>query len=143
EPYPVVPGHEIAGVVVAVGAQVTGDAVGDRRGDSCVVRSCGQCPNCRAGREQYCSPRFTPTYGALELDASIPAGGYATHIVVDEQFVVSIPDGIGLDEAAPLLCAGITTYAPLRKHGAGPGKNVAVVGLGGLGHMAVKLAHAL
>lgn len=143
EHYPLVPGHEIAGVVVAVGDQVTRHAVGDRVGVGCMVRSCGECVNCRAGREQYCIPGFTPTYGAVDRDGSITAGGYATRIVVDENFVVSIPNGIGLDEAAPLLCAGITTYSPLRKHGAGPGKNVAVVGLGGLGHMAVKLAHAL
>ena len=143
EPYPLVPGHEIAGVVVAVGDQVTKHAVGDRVGVGCMVRSCGECVNCLAGREQYCAAGFTPTYGGVDQDRSITQGGYSTHIVVDEHFVVSIPDGIALDQAAPLLCAGITTYSPMRKHGVGPGKNVAVVGLGGLGHLAVKLAHAL
>jgi len=108
-----------------------------------MVRSCGECANCRDGREQYCIPGNTLTYGAVDEDGSITQGGYSSHIVVDENFILSIPDGIGLDEAAPLLCAGITTYSPLRKYGAGPGKNVAVVGLGGLGHMAVKLARAL
>src|SRR5690625_519198 len=118
EPYPLVPGDEIAGVVVAVGGQVTKHAVGDRVGVGCMVDSCGECANCRAGREQYCIPGNTLTYGALDRDGSITQGGYSTHIVVDEHFVVSIPDGLGLDEAAPLLCAGITTYSPLRKHGA-------------------------
>jgi uncharacterized zinc-type alcohol dehydrogenase-like protein len=143
EPYPLVPGHEIAGIVTEVGAQVTAHAVGDRAGVGCMVRSCGECVNCVAGREQYCVPGNTLTYGAVDEDGTITQGGYSTHIVVDERFVLSIPDGIGLDAAAPLLCAGITTYSPLRRHGAGPGKNVAVVGLGGLGHMTVKLAHAL
>jgi alcohol dehydrogenase (NADP+) len=143
EPYPLVPGHEIAGIVTEVGEKVTKHAIGDRVGVGCVVRSCGECANCLAGREQYCIPGNTLTYGAVDQDGTITQGGYSTHIVVDEHFVLSIPAGIGLDEAAPLLCAGITTYSPLRRHGAGPGKDVAVVGLGGLGHMAVKLAHAL
>jgi alcohol dehydrogenase (NADP+) len=128
EPYPLVPGHEIAGVITEVGEKVTRHAVGDRVGVGCVVRSCRECANCRAGREQYCIPGNTLTYGSADRDGSITQGGYSTHIVVDEHFVLSIPDGIGLDEAAPLLCACITTYSPLRRHGAGPGKNVAVVG---------------
>ena len=126
-------------MVTAVGDEVTKHAVGDRVGVGCLVRSCGECANCRAGRE-YCIPGNTLTYGAVDADGTITQGGYSSRIVVDENFVLSIPDGIGLDEAAPLMCAGITTYSPLRRFGAGPGKHVAVVGLGGLGHMAVKLA---
>jgi uncharacterized zinc-type alcohol dehydrogenase-like protein len=143
EPYPLVPGHEIAGTVSEVGSQVTRHAAGDRVGVGCLVNSCGTCVNCRDGREQYCIPGNTLTYGATDVDGTVTQGGYSTHIVVNEKFALSIPDGIGLDVAAPLLCAGITTFSPLRKYGAGPGTNVAVVGLGGLGHMAVKLAHAL
>ena len=141
--YPVVPGHEIAGVVAQVGAQVTRHAVGDRVGVGCMVGSCGECVNCRKGEEQHCLKGMTPTYGGTGKDGQLTQGGYSTHIVVTEDFVLKIPEGIGLDAAAPLLCAGITTYAPLRHWGAGPGKKVAVVGLGGLGHMAVKLAHAM
>ncbi|UUU29775.1 NAD(P)-dependent alcohol dehydrogenase [Streptomyces sp. CA-210063] len=143
ETYPLVPGHEIAGVVSAVGSDVTRYAVGDRVGVGCMVDSCRECVNCRKGREQYCLQGNTLTYGSLGEDGRLTQGGYATHIVVTEDFVLRIPEGIGLDAAAPLLCAGITTYAPLRRWGAGPGKKVAVVGLGGLGHMAVKLAHAM
>jgi len=143
ETYPFVPGHEIAGVVVEVGDAVTRHAVGDRVGVGCMVDSCRECVNCRNGREQYCVKGNTLTYLGIDRDGTITQGGYATHIVVDEAFVVTIPRGIELDEAAPLLCAGITTYSPLRRFGAGPGKKVAVVGLGGLGHMAVKLAHAM
>ncbi|MCX4703274.1 NAD(P)-dependent alcohol dehydrogenase [Streptomyces sp. NBC_01373] len=143
ETYPLVPGHEIAGVVSEVGSDVTRYAVGDRVGVGCMVDSCRECVNCRKGREQYCLKSNTLTYGSLGEDGRLTQGGYATHIVVTEDFVLRIPDGIGLDAAAPLLCAGITTYAPLRRWGAGPGKKVAVVGLGGLGHMAVKLAHAM
>ena len=143
EPYPLVPGHEIAGIVSAVGDGVSMVAVGDRVGVGCMVNSCGQCANCCDGREQYCICGNTLTYGSVDVDGTITQGGYSSDIVVNENFVLSIPDGLGLDEAAPLLCAVITTYSPLRRFGAGPGKNVAVVGLGGLGHMAVKLAHAL
>ncbi|MGP4006967.1 NAD(P)-dependent alcohol dehydrogenase [Streptomyces sp. 4N124] len=143
ETYPLVPGHEIAGVVSEVGSDVTRYAVGDRVGVGCMVDSCRECVNCRKGREQYCLKGNTLTYGSPGEDGRLTQGGYATHIVVTEDFVLRIPDGIGLDAAAPLLCAGITTYAPLRRWGAGPGKKVAVVGLGGLGHMAVKLAHAM
>ncbi|WP_329344047.1 NAD(P)-dependent alcohol dehydrogenase [Streptomyces sp. NBC_01352] len=143
ETYPLVPGHEIAGVVSEVGSDVTKHAVGDRVGVGCMVDSCRECVNCRKGREQYCLKGNTLTYGSLGEDGRLTQGGYATHIVVTEDFVLRIPDDIGLDAAAPLLCAGITTYAPLRRWGAGPGKKVAVVGLGGLGHMAVKLAHAM
>jgi len=141
--YPLVPGHEIAGIVSQVGAAVTRHAVGDRVGVGCMVNSCGECANCQAGEEQYCLAGNTGTYGALDRDGTITQGGYSTHVVVTETFVVRIPDGLGLDVAAPLLCAGVTTYSPLHHWGAGPGKNVAIVGLGGLGHMAVKLAHAM
>lgn len=141
--YPVVPGHEIAGIVAEVGTEVTRFAVGDRVGVGCMVDSCGECASCRKGEEQYCLKGSTLTYGSIDPDGRLTHGGYSTHIVVTENFVVRIPEGIGLDVAAPLLCAGITTYSPLRHWGAGPGKSVAIVGLGGLGHMAVKLAHAM
>ncbi|CAI6084130.1 NAD(P)-dependent alcohol dehydrogenase [Cohnella sp. JJ-181] len=141
--YPLVPGHEIAGIVAQVGQAVTKHAVGDRVGVGCMVDSCGHCANCHQGEEQYCLNGMTGTYGAIDKYGQYTQGGYSTHIVVTEDFVVRIPDGIELDAAAPLLCAGITTYSPLRHWGAAPGKRVAVVGLGGLGHMAVKLAHAM
>ncbi|KRE67920.1 MULTISPECIES: NAD(P)-dependent alcohol dehydrogenase [Micrococcaceae] len=141
--YPLVPGHEIAGIVTEVGSAVTKHAVGDRVGVGCMVNSCKECANCQKGEEQYCLKGNVGTYGAVDRDGTITQGGYSTHVVVTEDFVVTIPEGIELDVAAPLLCAGITTYSPLRHWGAGPGKKVAVVGLGGLGHMAVKLAHAM
>ncbi|MDQ0864594.1 NAD(P)-dependent alcohol dehydrogenase [Arthrobacter globiformis] len=141
--YPLAPGHEIAGIVTQVGAEVTRHSVGDRVGVGCMVNSCRECVNCLKGEEQYCLAGNTGTYGAVDRDGTITQGGYSTHVVVSEDFVVRIPDALGLDVAAPLLCAGITTYSPLRHWGAGPGKKVAVVGLGGLGHMAVKIAHAM
>jgi uncharacterized zinc-type alcohol dehydrogenase-like protein len=141
--YPVVPGHEIAGIVAEVGSEVTRFAVGDRVGVGCMVDSCGECASCRQGEEQYCLEGNTLTYGSIDTDGRLTQGGYSTHIVVTEGFVVRIPEGTELAAAAPLLCAGITTYSPLRHWGAGPGKRVAVIGLGGLGHMAVKLVHAL
>ena len=141
--YPIVPGHEIAGIVTQVGSEVTKYAVGDRVGVGCMVDSCGECNNCHKGEEQYCLNGMTGTYGAIDRYGQYTQGGYSTHIVVTEDFVVRIPDGMELDVAAPLLCAGITTYSPLRHWGAAPGKKVAVVGFGGLGHMAVKLAHAM
>jgi uncharacterized zinc-type alcohol dehydrogenase-like protein len=142
-PYPAVPGHEIAGVVAAVGSEVTRFAPGDRVGVGCMVNSCRACENCQAGDEQYCLVGNTQTYGSTDRDGTVTYGGYSDHVIVDADFVVRIPDGLELDVAAPLLCAGITTYSPLRHWNAGPGKRVAVVGLGGLGHMAVKLAHAM
>jgi uncharacterized zinc-type alcohol dehydrogenase-like protein len=142
-PYPAVPGHEIAGIVVEVGSAVTRWKPGDRVGVGCMVNSCRECENCRSGEEQYCLSGNTGTYGAVDRDGTITYGGYSDHVIVDEDFVVRIPDALGLDVAAPLLCAGITTYSPLRRWGAGPGTSVAVVGLGGLGHMAVKLAKAM
>ncbi|OIJ65107.1 NAD(P)-dependent alcohol dehydrogenase [Streptomyces mangrovisoli] len=142
--FPMVPGHEIAGVVSEVGSAVTGFKVGDRVGVGCMVDSCRTCDNCLAGLQQYCTgggPVWT--YNAVGKDGERTYGGYAEKIVVDAGYVVRIPDGLALDVAAPLLCAGITTYSPLKHWNAGPGKKVAVVGLGGLGHMGVKIAHAL
>ncbi|MFF4044408.1 NAD(P)-dependent alcohol dehydrogenase [Streptomyces sp. NPDC001816] len=141
--FPMVPGHEIAGVVSEVGPGVTQYAVGDRVGVGCMVDSCRECENCLKGLEQYCLKGNVGTYNAVGKDGEPTYGGYSQKIVVDENFVVRIPDGLSLDVAAPLLCAGITTYSPLRHWNAGPGKKVAVVGLGGLGHMAVKIAHAM
>ncbi len=143
KPYPVVPGHEIVGVVAEVGADVTRHHVGDNVGVGCMVGSCGKCTNCRNGDEQYCVEGMIETYAAVDRDGTTTQGGYSTHVVVDADYVLSVPAGLDLAAAAPLLCAGITTWSPLRRWGAGPGKKVAVVGLGGLGHMAVKLAHAM
>lgn len=141
--YPLVPGHEIAGVVSEVGADVTKFSVGDRVGVGCFVDSCRECENCKAGEEQYCLKGETGTYNAVGKDGRPTDGGYSEKIVVDENYVMGIPEGIDLDVAAPLLCAGITLYSPLKHWGAGPGKKVAIVGLGGLGHMGVKIAKAL
>ena len=142
--YPMVPGHEIAGIVSSVGTDVTKYKVGDRVGVGCFVDSCRKCANCKAGLEQYCTDGgMVGTYGSVEKDGTITMGGYSDHIVVDENYVLSIPDNLPLDAAAPLLCAGITTYSPLKHWNAGPGKHVAIIGLGGLGHMGVKIAHAL
>ncbi|HEY8307317.1 MAG TPA: NAD(P)-dependent alcohol dehydrogenase [Lapillicoccus sp.] len=143
QPFPVVPGHEIVGLVTDVGSDVNRHHVGDRVGVGCMVNSCGECVNCRAGDEQYCVKGNIGTYAATDVDGTTTQGGYSTHVVVDADFVLRIPEGIDPVAAAPLLCAGITTYAPLRRWNAGPGRQVAVVGLGGLGHMAVKIAHAL
>ena len=143
QPFPIVPGHEIVGVVAEVGAEVSTHQVGDRAGVGCMVNSCGECANCRNGDEQYCLKGMVGTYAATDRDGTTTQGGYSTHVVVDAGFVLRVPEGIDSAAAAPLLCAGITTYSPLRHWGAGPGKKVAVVGLGGLGHMAVKLAHAM
>jgi alcohol dehydrogenase (NADP+) len=143
QPFPVVPGHEIVGVVAEVGAEVTTHRVGDRVGVGCMVNSCGHCANCRNGDEQYCLEGMVGTYAATDRDGTTTQGGYSTHVVVDAGFVLRVPEGIDSAAAAPLLCAGITTYSPLRHWGAGPGKKVAVVGLGGLGHMGVQLAHAM
>lgn len=141
--YPMVPGHEIAGVVTEAGPEVTGYQVGDRVGVGCFVDSCRDCEYCRQGLEQYCAEGMTGTYNSLDRSGNPTYGGYSTHIVVDERYVVRIPDSLSLDVAAPLLCAGITTYSPLRHWKVGPGSRVAVVGLGGLGHLAVRIAHAL
>jgi len=141
--FPMVPGHEIAGIVSEVGPGVTKFRVGDRVGVGCMVDSCRECDNCKAGLEQYCTGGNVGTYNALDKDGEPTYGGYAEKIVVDENYVLGIPEGISLDVAAPLLCAGITTYSPLKHWNAGPGKKVAIIGMGGLGHMGVKIAHAL
>ena len=143
QPFPVVPGHEIVGVVAEVGADVTRHRVGDRVGVGCMVNSCRECANCVGGDEQYCLQGMVATYAGTDRDGSTTQGGYSTHVVVDADYVVSVPGGLDPAAAAPLLCAGITTYSPLRRWGAGPGRKIAVVGLGGLGHMAVKLAAAM
>ncbi len=142
--YPMVPGHEIAGIVRAVGPKVKKYKVGDRVGVGCMVDSCRTCVNCDQELENYCIPGSTLTYSSPERDGSgSTQGGYSDVIVTNEDFVLRIPDELPLDKAAPLLCAGITTYSPLRHWKAGPGKTVGVLGLGGLGHMAVKIAVAM
>ncbi|MFC9297557.1 NAD(P)-dependent alcohol dehydrogenase [Streptomyces sp. NPDC057011] len=141
--FPMVPGHEIAGVVTEVGPGVTKFTAGDRIGVGCLVDSCRKCEYCLAGQEQHCAGGPVGTYNALDRNGEPTYGGYSTHLVVDENYAVRIPDGLSLEAAAPLLCAGITLYSPLRHWQAGPGKKVAVVGLGGLGHMGVKIAAAL
>jgi uncharacterized zinc-type alcohol dehydrogenase-like protein len=141
--YPQVVGHEIVGFVAEVGSEVTLHQVGDRVGVGCMVNSCRQCENCLAGMEQYCLKGNIQTYNGVDVDGTITQGGYSTHVVVVEDFVLKVPESIPFEAAAPLLCAGITTYSPLAHWNAGPGKKVAVVGMGGLGHMAVKIAHAM
>ncbi len=147
--FPMVPGHEIVGVVSKVGSAVSRWNAGDVVGVGCFVDSCRHCEACRAGEEQFCSEGMSATYNGYErsggkLDRSRPTyGGYSTRITVDENYVLRIPAGIPLDRAAPLLCAGITTYSPLRHFGVAAGDKIAVVGLGGLGHMAVKIAKAM
>lgn len=141
--FPMVPGHEIAGIVTAVGSKVTKYKVGDKVGVGCFVDSCRVCPECKQGLEQYCAVGMNQTYNSHEKDGSPTYGGYSEKIVVDENYVLRIPENLPLDASAPLLCAGITLYSPLRHWNAGPGKKVAIVGLGGLGHMGVKLAHAM
>lgn len=143
--YPCVPGHEIVGQVSAVGNEVKGFKVGDSVGVGCLVGSCQRCPSCAEGLEQYCENGFVGTYNGPTADApGHTLGGYAQQIVVDQKFVLHIRHPQGqLAAVAPLLCAGITTYSPLRHWGAGPGKKVGIVGIGGLGHMGIKIAHAM
>ena len=142
--YPCVPGHEIVGVVTAVGSHVKKFKVGDRAGVGCLVDSCRECANCKDGLEQFCHTGATFSYGSPERDGSgITHGGYSQSIVTHEDFVLHIADNLPLDAAAPLLCAGITTYSPLKYWKVGKGTRVGVLGLGGLGHMGVKLAVAM
>ncbi|WP_376692245.1 NAD(P)-dependent alcohol dehydrogenase [Wenzhouxiangella sp. EGI_FJ10409] len=142
--YPVVPGHEIVGRVTAVGDAVDGFKVGDRVGVGCLVDSCRECQACEEGLEQYCTGGNVLTYNGQDLhDGSKTYGGYSEDVVVSDRFVVRIPDGLDPAAAAPLLCAGITTYSPLRHFGVGEGHRIGVIGMGGLGHMGVKLARAL
>jgi uncharacterized zinc-type alcohol dehydrogenase-like protein len=140
--FPMVPGHEIAGTVAAIGSGVTKYKVGDRVGVGCFVDSCRTCAECSEGVEQYC-PSTVFTYNSREHDGTPTMGGYSERIVVDEDYVLRLPENLPLDACAPLLCAGITLYSPLMHWHAGPGVNVAIIGLGGLGHMGVKLAHAM
>jgi len=141
--YPQIVGHELAGEVVAVGSGVSKFGVGARVGVGTMVNSCRHCSECRAGHENYCLNGNTQTYASKDRDGSITQGGYSTFFVVDEDFVLSIPDAIDLAAAGPLLCAGITVYSPLRRWAVSPGKRVAIVGMGGLGHLAVKLAKVM
>jgi uncharacterized zinc-type alcohol dehydrogenase-like protein len=141
--FPMVPGHEIAGVVAAVGSEVGDFAVGDRVGVGCMVDSCGECEYCAAGEEQFCVKGNVQTYNARDYDGEVTYGGYSRQITVKDHFVVHIPDGIELQDAAPLLCAGITTYVPLKHWHVGEGTKVAVVGMGGLGHVGVQIAAAM
>ncbi|MDD7541387.1 MAG: NAD(P)-dependent alcohol dehydrogenase [Mobiluncus porci] len=143
--YPLTPGHEIAGIVTKIGTDVTKFAVGDRVGVGCFVDSCGHCETCQAGFEQFCQTDGGTiwTYNNLGRDGLPTAGGYSQGITVEQDYVCRIPDSLGLDVAAPIMCAGITLYSPLTRWGAGPGKKVAIVGMGGLGHMGVQIAAAL
>jgi len=141
--YPMVPGHEIVGRVARVGSAVTKWKEGDTVGVGCFVDSCRSCGPCRAGEEQFCDSMPLFTYSGKDKDGNITYGGYSSQIVVDENYVVRVPESLPLDAAAPLLCAGITTYSPLSRYGVQSGTKVGIVGLGGLGHMGVKFAKAM
>jgi alcohol dehydrogenase (NADP+) len=141
--FPLVPGHEIAGTVSEVGQDVTRFAPGDHAGVGCLVETCGVCSNCRAGYEQHCYGRRVSTYSSRDSEGQRTQGGYSEKIVVDEAFAVQIPKCLPLQNAAPLLCAGTTTYSPLTRWRTGPGKRLGIVGLGGLGHVAVQISRAL
>ncbi len=144
QPYPLVPGHEIVGRVLEVGADVKHYKTGDTVAVGCMVDSCHDCDQCHNHEEQYCRNGLTPTYGAPDrIDGTTTQGGYSKHIIVREEFVLSVSDKLDLSKTAPILCAGITTYSPLRTWNVGKGSRVGVIGLGGLGHMAVKLAVAM
>jgi len=141
--YPMVPGHEIVGTVSRVGTAVSKFQVGDVAAVGCMVDSCRECASCRAGQEQYCDRGATIfTYNSQDKSGKLTFGGYGNHITLDEKFTLRVPANLDLAATAPLLCAGITTYSPLRHWGAGPGKKIGIVGLGGLGHMALKFSHA-
>jgi alcohol dehydrogenase (NADP+) len=142
--FPMVPGHEITGLVRDVGAKANRYRIGDKVAVGCFVDSCRKCDPCNRGLEQYCLEGPTMTYNSIEKDGeTYTQGGYSDKIVVDENYVLRLPNNISLDSAAPLLCAGVTMYSPLIHWNAGPGKRVGIIGLGGLGHMGVKIAHAL
>ncbi|TGE07673.1 NAD(P)-dependent alcohol dehydrogenase [Hymenobacter fodinae] len=141
--FPMVPGHEIVGRVVEVGSHVKSFKAGDLAGVGCMVNSCQHCPECNEGLEQYCDEGFVGTYGAIDRDGTVTYGGYSNQVVVTEKFVLHVSEKLDLARVAPLLCAGITTWSPLRQWNAKAGDRVAVMGLGGLGHMAVKFAAAL
>ena len=144
QPYPLIPGHEIIGKVIEVGSKVKKYSVGDNVGVGCMVDSCQECDQCHNHEEQFCRNGMTPTYGAKDrIDGSITQGGYSKHIIVREEFVLKVSDKLDLSKAAPILCAGITTFTPLKKWNVKKGTRVGVIGLGGLGHMAVKLAVAM
>ncbi len=142
--FPLVPGHEIAGTVTSIGSDVTEFKVGDRIGVGCFVDSCRECEQCKDGNQQFCTGSgMIGTYNAIGRDGEPTIGGYSTAFVVEQDYALHIPDEIPLENAAPLMCAGITTYSPLKRWGAGPGKRVGVVGMGGLGHMAVQISAAM
>jgi uncharacterized zinc-type alcohol dehydrogenase-like protein len=141
--YPQIVGHELAGEVVGVGASVSKFKKGARVGVGCIVNSCQHCTECEAGFENYCLNGNTQTYASKDKDGTITQGGYSQFVVVNEDFLINVPDSVDLAEAGPMMCAGITVYSPLRHWGAGPGKKIAILGMGGLGHMAVKLAKAM
>ena len=144
QPYPLVPGHEIVGRVISVGPEVKNYTVGQHVAVGCMVDSCQECDQCHNHEEQYCRNGMTPTYGAPDrISGEITQGGYSKHIVVREEFVLSVPESLDIGRVAPILCAGITTYSPLKTWGVKEGSRVGVIGLGGLGHMAVKLAVAM
>ncbi len=141
--YPMVPGHEIVGRITAVGSHVKNFKVGELAGVGCIVDSCRTCSQCEAGEEQYCENGMTGTYNSIDKNGQPTYGGYSTQVVVDEKYTLHVSEKLDLKGVAPLLCAGITTYSPLRHWKVGPGQKVAIVGLGGLGHMGVKLAAAM
>ena len=142
-PFPLVPGHEIAGTIEAIGTEVTKFAVGDRAGVGCMSDSCRECDDCLEGLEQFCTGDKTMTYNGVGRDGQPTYGGYSKKIVVDEDFVIRIPDSMDLQSAAPLFCAGVTVYSPMRHWGVGPGSRVAIMGFGGVGHVATQIAAAL
>lgn len=141
--FPMVPGHEIAGIVSAIGSFVTRFSIGDRVGVGCFIDSCNNCDACDAGEEQFCVKGPVSTYNGIDYEGNLTYGGYSEKIIVSDRFVVRVPDALSLECAAPLLCAGITLYSPLRQLKVGPNSKVAIIGLGGLGHLGVQLARAM
>lgn len=141
--HPIVPGHEITGIVSAIGSDVKDFKVGDRVGVGCFIDSCGKCKYCLAGQEQFCEKGYVSVFNTPDYDGKVTEGGYSQSLVVKDHFVLHIPDNLDLAEAAPLLCAGITTYNPLVRYHVGKGSKVAIIGLGGLGHIAVQFANKL